>query len=78
MPHVRYSRKSLDSIVRLRLMKDMILKVDGKVTGIHYIWNRAGSEVDVDSNDAEFIRDMGKNRRSCCGSFGSPYFEEVR
>lgn len=65
--------------VRLVLLKDIILKINGPITGILYTFNRAGSEVDVDERDAEIMmKRMGSN--SCCSGISGPtkYFEVVR
>ena len=40
------------STVRLVLLKDINLNINGPVTGIQYVFSRAGAEVDVDSRDA--------------------------
>ncbi len=63
--------------MRLRLIKDIRLNITGKVTSKLYIFSGAGSEVDVDSEDAEHLLDRVRGE-SCCGSADSPYFEIVR
>jgi len=67
------------STVRLRLRKDINLKITGPITGTQYVFIRAGAEVSVDSRDAELmIKRMGSN--SCCSGSSGPtaYFEVVR
>lgn len=65
--------------VRLRLRKDIILKVKGPITNMEYKFSGAGSEVDVDERDVELmLKRMGSN--SCCSGASGPtaYFEVVR
>lgn len=89
MPDDKYSKRKLIKVedeiieavqantIRLRLMKDLKLNAIGKVTGNRYTFNGAGSILDVDEQDAEYL--LNKNTViSCCGSKGSPYFEVVR
>lgn len=55
------------------LTKDLTMNVIGSVTGIRYIWNGAGSVVDVDERDLpELLSKQGG--KSCCGSIPTPYF----
>ena len=63
--------------VRLVLQKDVVLTYTGKITGNVYVFNRAGSQLDVDKRDAEIML-MRKGSPSCCGSQPTPYFDVVR
>ena len=64
--------------VRLRLLRDVRLKIDGKVTGNHYYFHGGGSELDVDEKDAEVMLNRPIQKSCCDGYNGSPYFEIVR
>ena len=61
--------------VPVRLMKSLIVKVIGAVTGNIYIFNGAGSIVNVDKLDMENINKKNYVHNSCCGSYSSPYFD---
>ena len=61
--------------VPVRLMKNLIVKVIGITTGNLYIFNGAGSIINVDKSDLESIRKKNVIRQSCCGSYSSPYFD---
>lgn len=61
--------------VPVMLMKSMILKMTGKVTGKEYIFNGGGSIVDIDVRDMENLLENNKPIPSCCGSYSSPNFE---
>lgn len=65
--------------VRLALRKDVVLKIDGPITGIQYVFNRAGSILEVDERDAEIMLQR-KGSGSCCSGDSGPtaYFEVVR
>ncbi len=57
----------------LVLTKDLILKSTGAVTGNLYVWNGAGSVVDVDERDIPAFLNRPRPK-SCCGSVPTPYF----
>ena len=61
--------------VPVRLMKDLIVRVTGETTKQVYIFNGAGSIVNIDISDLESIRKKNNARKSCCGSYSSPYFD---
>jgi len=61
--------------VPVRLMKSMIVKVIGSTTGKEYLFNGAGSIINVDKSDLESIRKKNRIHQSCCGSYSSPYFD---
>jgi hypothetical protein len=61
--------------VRVMLMKSMILKMVGHVTGKEYIFNGGGSIVEIDIEDMDYILEHNQSTPSCCGSYSSPNFE---
>lgn len=67
--------ESIPEIVKMRLLKDVILKYTGPVTGNMYIFNRGGAVVDVDKRDAEIMINKRSNIPCCSGGTQSPYFE---
>ena len=70
-------REDLPALIRLRLLKNVIMKTTGKVTGNDYYFPGAGSETNVDERDAEFL--LNRATKPCCsGELPSPYFEIVR
>jgi hypothetical protein len=63
--------------IRLVLLKAVTLEAIGKFTGKTYRFSGAGSEQDVDIDDAEQF--LKRNSHSCCsGLAASPYFDIVR
>ncbi|MBU2051386.1 MAG: hypothetical protein KKH61_20755 [Gammaproteobacteria bacterium] len=63
----------------LVLTTDVILNITGKVTGIAYRFEGAGSIVNVDTRDAEIMLKKRTGNSCCPGSSGSSsYFEIVR
>lgn len=65
------------STVHLTLLRDIVLKVKGPVTGDEYVFNGAGSSVEVDNEDADIL--IQKRRKHCsdCPGIrrGQPLFE---
>lgn len=59
--------------VRLILCRSIKLNITGPVTGNHYVFDGAGSMVDVDSSDAPGLL-AKRPQSSCCGGSPSPYF----
>jgi hypothetical protein len=57
------------------LQKNLIMKVRGKVTQNLYVFNGAGSQINVDKRDVEGMNDINTSHISCCGGQSSPYFE---
>lgn len=78
MSNARYSSKIVEveqnETVPVMLMKSMIVKIKGEVTGKQYVFNGAGSIVQVDQEDINGIINKNRIRQSCCGSYSSPYF----
>lgn len=68
----------LPTTVSLVLLQPVRLIAVGSVTGKEYIWDNAGSIVEVDNQDAEEL--LAKNLKvcqSCSGFEFSPYFEKL-
>lgn len=66
--------EKVDETVPVRLMKQLIVKVIG-ASGKEYIFNGAGSIVNVDKSDLNIIKMKNIKHQSCCGSYSSPYFD---
>lgn len=64
-------------VQQLVLLKNVTLKITGSVSGTLYVFDGAGSVVDVDIRDVDKM--MEKNTpTSCCGAGGpTPYFAIV-
>jgi len=64
-------------VIRMVLLKALKLNILGPVTGKLYVFNGAGSELDVDKEDAD-IMIMRKSSRDCCsGTKATSYFEII-
>ena len=64
----------------VRLLKDMKVKVKGYVSGNTYIFNGAGSQLDVLNVDLEGLLNKRNPRLGCCNDKyrqHRPYFEVV-
>jgi len=63
--------------VKLRSCYDARLQYKGQVTGKLYSWNKAGSVVEVDSLDSEYLLAKRLGAKPCCGNSrgGNPIFE---
>lgn len=61
--------------VPVMLLKSMILKMTGKVTGKEYIFNGGGSIVNIDIKDMDYLLEHNQPTPSCCGNYSSPNFE---
>jgi hypothetical protein len=64
----------------VRLLKDMKVRVKGYVSGNTYIFNGAGSELDVLNVDLEGILNKRSSKLGCCSDKfrqPKPYFEVV-
>lgn len=62
----------------LVLLKNMKLTIIGPVTEDVYVWNGAGSVVDVDNRDVPRLLQKGLGNKTCCGGTSTPYFEELK
>lgn len=70
--------ESSPNTVFIRLLRDVTYKATGDVTGKEYIWNGAGSVVEVNSEDKNEIMDANnKIPNSCCGGKIGKKFEIV-
>ena len=54
--------------MRLRSRRDARLLYTGQVTGKRYVWDSAGSVVEVDFLDGEILLAKKSNGKTCCGS----------
>lgn len=63
--------------VKLQLMRDAHVVYDGPETGKHYEWQRAGSIVAVDSQDAPKLLEKRIKAQSCCNGSDNPVFQIV-
>ena len=61
--------------VRIRVRVDANYKVTGRYSGQEYLFRGAGSEVDVDKEDAETLLELRQNKGCCGGGGGNPVFE---
>ena len=58
------------STKKIQLLVDAKLKATGYVTGNSYVFNGAGSVVDVDERDVEQLLEKRQGGRQCCGGTG--------
>jgi len=66
------------STVPIRILKNVKYKIKGSETGNWYIFNGAGSTIQVDSKDVNGIMKKNENRpSSCCGDRLGNVFEIV-
>lgn len=66
------------STKRIRLLRNLTLKIVGEATGTQYIFNGAGSVVAVDSEDVDQLMQKNKNQpNSCCGGKVGKVFELI-
>jgi len=72
-----YEPEPIPQVVRMVLLKALKLNILGPITGKLYVFNRAGSALDVDKEDAD-IMIMRKSSRDCCsGTKATSYFEII-
>jgi len=72
-----YEPEPIPQVVRMVLLKALKLNILGPVTGKLYVFNGAGSALDVDKEDAD-IMIMRKSSRDCCsGTKATSYFEII-
>jgi hypothetical protein len=67
--------EKIEETVPVRLLKSLVVKIKGEATQKIYIFNGAGSIINVDKADVESIMKRNRSVKSCCGSYSSPYFE---
>jgi hypothetical protein len=72
-----YTKEPEIETVSVILMKSMVVKVRGEITNNEYIFNGAGSIVQVDKKDIDGMMKNNIRRQSCCGSYSTPYFSLV-
>jgi len=63
---------------RLMLVKELTLKIVGKVSGNQYVFHGAGSQVNVLNEDVEGMIHKISTVESCCGDKPQPYFQIVK
>jgi hypothetical protein len=56
--------------VRLINHIDATVKVQSRYSGREYVFNGAGSVVDVDERDVEWMLEKRQGERQCCGGTG--------
>ena len=56
--------------VSIVCMIDAVVKATGLVTGNHYLFSGAGSVVDVDKKDVQWLLEKRQGERQCCGGGG--------
>ena len=61
--------------VRVRIRVDANYKVTGRYSGQEYVFRGAGSEVDVEKEDAEILLELRQNKGCCGGGGGNAVFE---
>ena len=63
--------------VKLQLNIDAHASYDGRISGKHYEWARAGSIVAVDSLDAPYLLEKRIKSQSCCNGSDVAVFLEI-
>lgn len=61
------------NIVKLVNQIGAAVKMQGSVTGKHYLWSRSGAVVEVDERDAPALLEKRLGDRACCGSANKNY-----
>lgn len=69
--------KTYNSSVKLQSMVDARLLYDGRVSGKHYEWQRAGSIQAVDAVDAPDLLSKRIKTQSCCSGSDVAVFQQV-
>jgi len=69
--------KTYNSSVKLQSMVDARLLYDGRVSGKHYEWQRAGSVQVVDDLDAPDLLSKRIKTQSCCSGSDVAVFQQV-
>lgn len=69
--------KMYNSSVKLQSLRDARLLYDGRVSGKHYEWQRAGSIQVVDALDAPDLLSKHIKTHSCCSGSDVAVFQQV-
>lgn len=69
--------KTYNSSVKLQSMVDARLLYDGRTSGKHYEWQRAGSVQVVDDLDAPDLLSKRIKTQSCCSGSDVAVFQQV-
>lgn len=64
--NVLYNKSKVS--VKIRSLYDARLEYTGQVSGKQYLWNKAGSVVEVDVEDSEILLAKHIGGRLCCGN----------
>lgn len=64
--NVLYNKSNVS--VKIRSLYDARLEYTGQVSGKQYLWNKAGSVVEVDAEDSEILLAKRIGGRLCCGN----------
>lgn len=65
------------SSVKLQSLMDARLSYTGEVTKRQYLWERAGSIVEVDSKDALYLLSKRIKTQSCCSGSDVAVFQKI-
>jgi len=69
---------TIKSDVKLQSLMDARLHYDGEVSGRHYVWERAGSILFVDAEDAPYLLSKKSKSKTCCsGNESGAIFQEL-
>ena len=63
--------EQVDNTVLIVCMIDSVVKVTGTVSGKSYQFSGAGSVVNVDKKDVEWLLAKRQGERQCCGGTGN-------
>ena len=63
--------------VEIRSLVDGKVRLTGTVTGMVYIWDKAGSTTKIDARDKDEILNKKRGRSCCGGNSGKSLFELV-
>lgn len=70
-------KETYNSSVKLQSLVDARLLYDGRVSGKHYEWQRAGSIQAVDAVDAPDLLSKHIKTQSCCSGSDSAVFQII-
>lgn len=63
--------------VKLVSLRDARISYTGEVTKRQYLWERAGSMVEVDSKDAPYLLSKRIKTQSCCSESDVAVFQKI-